>query len=105
MAARLTIDALLRGVLEKTTGTENLYYQPPSGYRMKYPCIVYAPSRIQNRHADNGVYIQHMFYTVTVIDPDPDSKLAEAVSVLPKCGYDRHFVSENLHHTVYTIYL
>ena len=44
-------------------------------------------------------------YTVTVMDNDPDSKLKAAVSVLPKCAYDRCFVSENLYHTVFTTYV
>ena len=104
MGARTNLDALLRGVLKKTTGKENLYFQPPSGYRLKYPCIVYSLSRIRNEHANDGVYTQHRFYTVTVIDQDPDSELEAAVSVLPKCAYDRRFVSDNLYHTTFTLY-
>ena len=65
---------------------------------------MYSESRRQNRHANNGVYAQYLFYTVTVIDSDPDSKLKAAVSVLPKCAYDRSFVSDNLYHTTFTIY-
>ncbi|MBS5309151.1 MAG: hypothetical protein KHY26_01225 [Faecalibacterium prausnitzii] len=72
---------------------------------MKYPCIVYSESRIQNRHANDKVYLQHPFYTVTVIDRDPDSKLKTAVSVLPKCAYDRSFISDGLYHTTFTIYV
>lgn len=104
MEARPKTDELLRSVLRQTTGKENLYFQPPSGYKLKYPCIVYSLSRIRNKHANDGVYAQHLFYTVTVIDPDPDSKLMAAVSVLPKCAYDRQFVSDNLYHTTFTLY-
>lgn len=103
MEARQKADTLLRAVLEKTTGKVNLYYQPPSGYRLRYPCIVYSLNRIQNRHANDAVYLQHPSYTVTVIDTDPDSKLMAAVSVLPMCAYDRQFVSENLYHTTFTL--
>lgn len=105
MGARQKADVLLRGVLEQATGKVNLYFQPPSGCRLNYPCIVYSMSRIRNEHANDGVYIQHPFYTVTVIDPDPDSKLVAAVSVLPKCACDRQFVSDNLYHTVFTLYI
>lgn len=104
METRQKTDELLRRVLRQATGTENLYYQPPTGYRLKYPCIVYSLNRIRNSHANDGVYTQHLFYTVTVIDPDPDSKLRAAVSVLPKCAYDRQFVSDNLYHTTFTLY-
>lgn len=51
MEPRLKLDALLRNVLRQARKAENLYFQPPSGYRLKYPCIVYSESRIQNRHA------------------------------------------------------
>ena len=48
MEARLKLDALLRKVLREATGKENLYFQPPAGYKLKYPCIVYSESRIRN---------------------------------------------------------
>ena len=73
MEARLKLDALLRKVLLEATGKENLYFQPPAGYKLKYPCIVYSESRIRNEHANDGVYIQRPHYTVTVMDNDPDS--------------------------------
>ena len=66
---------------------------------------MYSESRIQNRHANDKVYLQHPFYTVTVIDRDPDSKLKTAVSVLPKCACDRSFISDGLYHTTFTIYV
>lgn len=105
MEPRLKLDALLRNVLRQARKAENLYFQPPSGYRLKYPCIVYSEGRIQNRHANDKVYLQHPFYTVTVIDRDPDSKLKTAVSVLPKCACDRSFISDGLYHTTFTIYI
>lgn len=105
MEPRLKLDALLRKMLRQARKAENLYFQPPSGYRLKYPCIVYSESRIQNRHANDKVYLQHPFYTVTVIDRDPDSKLKTAVSVLPKCAYDRSFISDGMYHTTFTIYV
>ena len=37
MEARLKLDALLRKVLREATGKENLYFQPPAGYKLKYP--------------------------------------------------------------------
>ena len=104
MEARQKVDALLRKVLMETTGKANLYFQPVTNIRMKYPCIVYTMSRIRNKHANDGVYAQLVLYTVTVIDTDPDSKLVAAVSALPKCAYDRQFISENLYHTVFTLY-
>ena len=105
MDARLKVDALLREVLKENTASIHLYFQPKAGFQLQYPCIVYSESRIRNEHANDGVYIQRPHYTETVMDNDPDSKLKAAVSVLPKCAYDRCFVSENLYHTVFTTYV
>ena len=91
MEARLKVDTLLREVLKENGKSIHLYYQPKAGFQLQYPCIVYSETRIRNNHANNRVYIQHPFYT--------------AVSVLPKCTYDRSFVSDGLYHTVFTIYI
>ena len=92
MEARLKVDTLLREVLKENGKSIHLYFQPKAGFQLQYPCIVYSETRIRNNHANNRVYIQHPFYTVTVMDKDPDSKIKAAVSVLPKCTYDRSFV-------------
>lgn len=105
MEPRMKLDGILRNVLKENAKAVHLYFQPPSGYKLQYPCIVYSESRIRNNHANDGVYIQHPFYTVTVMDRDPDSKIKAAVSALPKCTYDRSFVSDGLYHTVFTIYI
>ncbi len=105
MEARLKVDTLLREVLKENGKSIHLYFQPKAGFQLQYPCIVYSETRIRNNHANNRVYIQHPFYTVTVMDKDPDSKIKAAVSVLPKCTYDRSFISDGLYHTVFTIYI
>ena len=69
-----------------------------------YPAIVYEKSRIDIQNADNESYLHKYRYTVTVIDPDPDSVITELVSKLPKCRYDRHFINENLNHDSFEIY-
>ena len=110
MEARLKVDTLLREVLKENGQSIHLYFQPKAGFQLQYPCIVYSETKIRNNHANNRVYIQHPFYTVTVMgivvmDKAPDSKIKAAVSVLPKCTYDRSFVSDGLYHTVFTIYI
>jgi hypothetical protein len=71
---------------------------------MKYPAIVYFRNNIENLFADNKVYTQSLSYEVTVIDEDPDSEIPKKVSQLPTCGFNRHFVSENLYHDVFVLY-
>lgn len=83
--------------------SKNVYYQPPSSVFIHYPAIVYEKSRIDIQNADNESYLHNYRYTVTVIDPDPDSVITELVSKLPKCRYDRHFINENLNHDSFEI--
>ncbi len=94
----------LQGVLEELLGSRNVYYQPPASIKMSYPAIVYSRYDIDTRHANNNPYTQTTAYMVTVIDKNPDSVYVNKVSSLPLCSYDRHYVSDNLNHDVFTLY-
>ena len=85
-------------------GSRNVYFQPPATVTLRYPAIVYKLSDIDNTFADDEVYNQSWFYTVTVIDSDPDSEIIKKISKLPKVKFDRYFASDNLNHYVFTIY-
>lgn len=100
MGSRLELQTLLEDIL----GSENVYYQPPESVKMRYPAIVYSRSNIENRHANNGVYASSNQYSVTVIDPNPDSETVVKMSHLPLCRFDRHYTSDNLNHDVFTLY-
>lgn len=82
----------------------HVYFQPPTNIRIEYPAIVYERSTGDTQFADNAPYVFDKRYTVTVIDPDPDSEVPDEVSKLPRCIADRHFVSENLHHDTFNLY-
>lgn len=93
-SGRITFDPIKR-----------VFFQPPEGFKLSYPCIVYELSRIDANHASNRVHNYTIGYTVTAIDKDPDSIIPDLIlNNIPCCSFDRHFVSDNLHHTVFTIY-
>lgn len=93
-------------ILENALGDycENCYFEPPDGLEMEYPCITYELSNAKTQYADNNPYITDKRYIVTVIDRDPDSEIRDKVLMLPKCSFDRAFVSDNLNHYVFTIF-
>lgn len=101
MSTRLELHETLCDIL----GSRNAYFQPPESVKMKYPAIVYSRENIENRRANDSVYMQSPAYVITVIDEDPDSEIVEKVSQLPMCRFDRHYKSDNLNHDVFTIYL
>lgn len=100
MSNRLDLHELLCEIL----GSRNVYYDPPETVKLHYPAIVYERSNINNRYANNGVYLQTDSYTVTVISKDADIDCVRTLSKLPMCKFDRPFIANNLHHYVFTIY-
>lgn len=100
MDSRPNLHALLVEVL----GSRNVYFQPPPTVQIKYPAIIYSRTNIDNRYANNGIYTREIAYQVIVVDKSPDSEIVDKVSNLPKCRFNRHYVSDNLNHDVFTIY-
>lgn len=96
MASRLELQTLFENILK----SRNVYFQPPSSVKMKYPAIIYGLEDIENSFADGGVYLSQRKYKVTVIDEDPDSPIVDKVASLPTCRYERHYESDNLNHDV-----
>lgn len=90
---------------EFMTLCKNVYFQPPESVKLSYPCIVFKRSTGDTRFADNKKYSYTRGYQVTVIDRDPDRKLAEDVYLhFTYCRKDRDFVSDNLYHDVFDLY-
>lgn len=94
----------LHSQLVNLLGSRNVYFQPPPSVQMRYPAIVYSRSTIDTKHANNAVYLTDVAYQIIVIDSDPDSEIVMRVANLPKCRFNRHYVSDNLNHDVFTIY-
>lgn len=106
MDRRLELHEILCEIInitEASNGNKHVYYQPPESLKLKYPAIVYSKNDINNIFADDLVYNQSHSYEITVIDKDPDSKIVYEISKLPRIRYDRHFVSDNLNHDVFTL--
>lgn len=94
----------LQSLLEKILGSRHVYFQPPESIRMSYPAVVYSLSNIRNSHADNHVYFQNNIYELTIIDYDPDSEIAKAVSKLSFCRFVRSYKADDLNHFVFELY-
>ncbi len=94
----------LHEMLVSAVGSENVYFQAPEGLKMQYPCIVYERDRIEGEYASNQLYTDYNRYSITVIDKDPESPIPDKVAHLPMCRHDRHYVTDNLHHDVFTLY-
>lgn len=81
----------------------HVYFQPPASVMMQYPAIRYVLADVGIIHADDVPYIKNLRFTATVIDKDPDSAVAEALSNFKGCSYNRTYSADNLNHFVFDI--
>ena len=100
MDRRVSFHNVLVGIL----GAAPVYFDPPETVIMKYPAIVYSRKNIQPRRANDSLYGSRVAYDVTVIAKNPDHDYVALLLKLPLSNYGRHYVVDNLHHDVLTIY-
>ena len=96
---RSDLSAILHGMCD------NVYFQPPTGKELAYPCFVYNLEQIDTRRADNAAYTLNDRYLVTYITRDPDNDVKNQMAKLPLCSANRFFINDNLYHYPFTIYL
>lgn len=82
----------------------HVYYSPPTGMEMLYPCIVFNLAGGSAKYADNIPYFIDLEWAVTVIDEEPDSKIVSKMMQKPKCKFDRPIVMDGLNHFYFTLY-
>lgn len=91
--------------LVSVLGTRNVYYQPPESIRLRYPCIIYNKNKMSVKHADDARYAASTEYTVTVVDKNPDSTIAdEVMRSFINCSFVRRYTADNLYHDVLTLF-
>ena len=101
MGSQLDLNRELRNLLP----SKYVYYQPPETLKLSYPCIVYQRDFIYTQKADNRNYRLTNRYQLTVIDREEDNPVIyDILNHFQMSEYDRHFVSEGLHHDVITLY-
>ena len=94
----------LHSVLQELLGSSNVYYQPPESIKMQYDAIRYSKKTINSKYANDRKYSMTDCYEIIVISRLPDNPVIKKLLSLPYCSYDRHYVADNLHHDVLTIY-
>ena len=86
-------------------GLRNVYYNPPESVKLQYPCIKYSMPGMDQKYANDGLYVATNKYEVIVIDPDPDSKIyCTILKRFPMCRLDQRYKADNLDHSVLTLY-
>lgn len=96
----------LQTELESLLNTTNVYFQPGPDVELDYPCIVYNRKSAFQPKANDKTYVFRPAYEVTYINRDePDPEILERIARhFYCCHYDRHYVADNLHHDLFTIF-
>lgn len=95
----------LQHKLEKVPNVKKVYFQPPANVKLTYPCIIYNRDGGISKFADNDPYNFRRRYTLTVVDPDPDSEIPDFIANhFRMCISDRTYISDNLYHHVFSLY-
>ncbi len=82
-----------------------IYFQPPSNFAMKYPCLRYEVKGIDVDYASDSPYLVNASYELILITKKPDEEITKAlITNIPYIKFDRGYVSNNLYHYVFTCY-
>lgn len=82
---------------------ENVYYNPPEGVKMQYPCIIYALQAKPDNSADNLPYFMNETYQITYIHRSVEEEsVSDRMARTKGFSFDRSFRSDNLYHDVFT---
>lgn len=96
----------LQNKLEDILGSRNVYFQPPESLKMQYPAIRYKLKSIKSLKANDSNYLFNECYEIIFISPRKDDNMAyEILNSLNYISMDRFYVSDNLNHYVFTLYL
>lgn len=102
---RLDLQNILENILgRREDNKQNVYFSPPTGYKLVYDCIIYKRSKPWVTHADDRRYLGRECYSITLITTNPDTRIPEKILALPMCTKEREFMSDELYHTVFTLY-
>jgi hypothetical protein len=86
------------------TFCKNVYYQPPTGTKITYPCIIYDLDRPDVTFADNVPYALYDQYSLKYITRDPDDQVRYQIIMIPLCSADKPYIADNLYHHPFRLY-
>ena len=97
----------LRDKLYLVHNTENVYYDPPTGITMEFPCFRFELNNYDIRRADNRAYTQKARWAVTYITRDieeVEDVAKEMLDIFQYCNFDTSYRADNLQHAVFNLY-
>lgn len=94
----------LQVIFEELLGSDHVYFQPPEGYKIEYPAIIYNVAKEDFVFAGNNVQRINTRYEVKVIYKNPAEDMLTKMASLRFCSPDRSYRANGLYHDVYNVY-
>lgn len=95
----------LSAKLKELFGSDNVYFQPPEGFKMLYPCIRYKRSYKNINYANNKAYGVRQEYELIIISKNPSEPITFTIPhEFEYCRPGRSYVADNLYHEIFYIY-
>lgn len=97
----------IRDILYTINNTEDVYYDPPSGIQMTYPCFRFVLNNTDQRFADNCSYLRKNRWAITYITRDVedlDIVIKGMLDSFRYCTHETTFRADNLHQAVFNLY-
>lgn len=90
----------------ESTDTGKVYFQPPSGTKLTYPCWVIERTTAYQPKANDRTYLFRPGYKCMYMNrTEPDPEVLNLISRrYANCTYQNHYVVDNIHHDVFLIY-
>lgn len=82
-----------------------VYFNPPEGTQLVFPCIVYNRRYGDHKYADNKVFLSHVAYQVTVMYKSSDTDITDKIlDKFTMVRLENDFIEKGLNHTVFLLY-
>lgn len=84
---------------------KRVYYEPPDNVRMEYPCVRINRKSMNQRYANNKVYMFTPAYDIYYITKESDDPMTEKfMREFEMIRHNRTYHKDNLRYEVYTLY-
>lgn len=84
-------------------GTDQAFFQPPTGTQLAYPCIVYDLDRTDVIFADDRPYRLTSRWQLTLITKKAIEPVFSKIIHLPTCTHTRTFRADQLYHHLFNL--
>ena len=95
----------LQSTLETILGSRNVYFQPPNGAKITYPCIVYSIGGGDSMYADNKNYHFTYQWEIKYMDTNPVNDVVKKImDTFQMTRFNRRYVADHINHDVIILY-